>query len=54
MSEFFSHYPKVAYNITGEKEPTKLRVAVDIMNRTKIKGLFNFYHILYQKMKDRM
>tara|TARA_B100000029_G_scaffold155954_1_gene151282 strand:+ start:852 stop:1430 length:579 start_codon:yes stop_codon:yes gene_type:complete len=38
MSEFFSHYPKVAYNITGEKEPTKLRVAVDIMNRTKIKG----------------
>ena len=39
MSEFFSHYPKTAYNITGEKEPTKLKVAIDIMNRTKIKDV---------------
>ena len=39
MSEFFSHYPKIAYNVTGEKEPTKLKIAIDIMNRTKIKTI---------------
>ena len=39
MSEFFSHYPKIAYNITGEREPTKLKIATDIMNRTKIKSV---------------
>ena len=39
MSEYFSHYPKINYNVTGKKEPTKLKVAVDIMNRTKIKDV---------------
>ena len=39
MSEFFSHYPKIAYNITGEKEPSRLKVVIDIMNRAKIKNV---------------
>ena len=39
MSEFFSHYPKVPYNVTGVMEPTRLKTAVNIMNRTKIKDV---------------
>ena len=39
MSAFFSHYPKISYNVSGIKEPTKLKIAVDIMNRTKIKDV---------------
>ena len=39
MSEFFSHYPKISYNVSGVREPTKLKIAVDIMNRTKIKDV---------------
>ena len=39
MSEFFSHYPKISYNVTGELGPTKLKLAIDIMNRVKIKDV---------------
>ena len=39
MSEFFSHYPKISYNVSGVREPTKMKIAVDIMNRTKVKDV---------------
>ena len=52
MSEFFSHYPKIAYNITGEKEPTKLKIAIDIMNRTKIKTILEESNSCWENLID--
>ena len=38
MSEFFSHYPQINYNVTG-KLPAINRTAINIMTRAKIKGI---------------
>ena len=48
MSEFFSHYPKISYNVTGELGPTKLKLAIDIMNRVKIKDVVLDEIVQYQ------
>ena len=37
MSEFFSHYPQLNYDISGAK-PVKTKRAINIMLRTKIKS----------------
>ena len=37
MSEFFSHYPQINYDISGVK-PVKTKRAINIMLRTKIKS----------------
>ena len=37
MSEFFSHYPQINYDISGVK-PIKTKRAINIMLRTKIKS----------------
>jgi hypothetical protein len=59
MSEFFSHYPKFSYNITGQRGPTQLKIAVNIMNRTKLKTVllddivqFEPYSILENERPD--
>ncbi len=38
MSEFFSHYPQVNYDITGSK-PIKTKTVLNIMERAKIKNI---------------
>ena len=38
MSEFFSHYPQVNYDITGAK-PIKTKTVINIMERAKIKNI---------------
>ena len=38
MSEFFSHYPQVNYDITGSK-PIKTKTAINIMVKAKIKNI---------------
>jgi len=38
MSEFFSHYPQVNYDITGAK-PLKTKTAINIMVKAKIKNI---------------
>jgi len=38
MSEFFSHYPQISYDISGEK-PAKFRTAINVLTRTKMKDV---------------
>jgi len=38
MSEYFSHYPQVNYDITGTK-PIKTKTAINIMVKAKIKNI---------------
>ena len=38
MSEFFSHYPQINYDITGTK-PVKTKTAINIMVKAKIKNI---------------
>lgn len=38
MSEFFSHYPQIDYNITGTAPP-KYKTIINIMNRAKFKNI---------------
>ena len=38
MSEFFSHYPQISYDVSGEK-PAKYRTAINVLTRTKMKDI---------------
>ena len=38
MSEFFSHYPQINYDITGTK-PIKTKTAINVMVKAKIKNI---------------
>ena len=38
MSEFFSHYPQIDYNITG-KAPAKYKTVINILSRAKFKNI---------------
>jgi hypothetical protein len=38
MSEFFSHYPQVSYDVSGDK-PAKYRTAINVMTRSKMKDV---------------
>ena len=38
MSEFFSHYPQISYDVSGAK-PAKFRTAINLLTRAKLRGI---------------
>ena len=38
MSEFFSHYPQISYDVSGSK-PAKLKTAINLMIRAKMRDV---------------